>query len=193
MQKLWSELGLQLGSRVLVPLCGKSLDMLWLAEQGHQVVGVELSGIAVRAFFEENNLSYETREVGPFTVFYNGRVEIFCGDYLALEPEHIGEVAAVYDRASLIAFPLEMRVSYAQTMHALVGRSTKTLLLTVSYDASQMDGPPFSVPEAHVRELYGEGFEVDGLVCDEIIDEESKFRERGLTSLLREAFCLTRR
>ena len=31
------------GRRVLVPLCGKSADLLWLESQGNSVTGVELS------------------------------------------------------------------------------------------------------------------------------------------------------
>ena len=50
-------LGLKTGDSVLVPLCGKSKDMVWLAQRGVNVVGVELSEIAIAAFFEENQLS----------------------------------------------------------------------------------------------------------------------------------------
>jgi len=47
------------GRRVLVPMCGKSADMKWLADQGNQVFGVELSHLAIEAFFAEQGLDYE--------------------------------------------------------------------------------------------------------------------------------------
>ena len=43
-----SALGLAKGAAVLVPLCGKSLDLVWLAEQGHAVIGVELAEAFVK-------------------------------------------------------------------------------------------------------------------------------------------------
>ena len=38
------------GGRVFVPLCGKSLDILWFLSEGFDVVGVELSEIAATNF-----------------------------------------------------------------------------------------------------------------------------------------------
>jgi len=54
LQDFWPQLQQPAGGRVLVPLCGKSRDLLWLRAQGHAVLGVEISPIAVREFFAEN-------------------------------------------------------------------------------------------------------------------------------------------
>ena len=62
LQKYWPTLAVPKGGRVLVPLAGKSLDMVWLAAQGHAVLGVELSQLAVDQFFEENELRPATHE-----------------------------------------------------------------------------------------------------------------------------------
>ena len=51
LERYWSQLQLPAGCQVLVPLCGKTLDMLWLAAQGHRVLGVELAERAVEDFF----------------------------------------------------------------------------------------------------------------------------------------------
>ena len=56
LEKYWSAINPAKDGEVLVPLCGKSLDMLWLAEQGYDVVGLEIVEQAVQAFFEENKL-----------------------------------------------------------------------------------------------------------------------------------------
>src|SRR3546814_8021419 len=96
-------LGLATGSRVFVPLCGKSLDMAWLAARGHRVLGVELSPLAVGQFFDENGLAPTKRESPLGTHFTAGPIEIICGDAFALDAQTLADCAAVYDRAALIA------------------------------------------------------------------------------------------
>ena len=51
LKKYWPTLQVAPGRCVFVPLCGKSLDLLWLAEQGYCVLGVELIEKAVVDFF----------------------------------------------------------------------------------------------------------------------------------------------
>lgn len=110
--RFWPGLGLVRGSRVFVPLCGKSLDMIWLAQQGHEVIGVELSPIAVRAFFRENHLKPTRRRVGPFTLWRQGRLSILCGDFFSLTLAELGQIDTVYDRAALTALPEAIRMLY---------------------------------------------------------------------------------
>ena len=76
LEKHWPSLQLPAGSRVLVPLCGKSLDMHWLAAQGHRVLGVELSPLAVTQFFEEAGLT-PVRTTSPYGEHFRaGPVEV---------------------------------------------------------------------------------------------------------------------
>jgi len=82
LQRYWQTLNLKAGSRILVPLCGKSNDMLWLLAQGYQVVGAELSLKAVTAFFADNNLQPIIRELPGFTVFETEDIQLFCGNFL---------------------------------------------------------------------------------------------------------------
>lgn len=107
--KHWPQLQLAPGSRVFVPLCGKSLDMVWLAEQGHRVVGAELSELAVDEFFAERGLAPTVRTVGNFTVKAAGPYELWCGDIFELPREAVADVAGVYDRAALIALPPDLQ------------------------------------------------------------------------------------
>lgn len=181
--KYWPELGLHGDERVFVPLCGKSLDMLWLAAQGHRVVGVEVSPRAVADFFDENHLSPQRQSVGPFERWASGDLEILQGDFFQLTPELLGPVGAVYDRASLVALPPELRTGYAATFRQWLAPDLPTLLITLDYDQTQMDGPPFAVSADEVRALYGDHCEVTLLQDLDILAEEPRFRAKGLDRL----------
>ncbi|MEA2773553.1 MAG: thiopurine S-methyltransferase, partial [Acetobacteraceae bacterium] len=61
LEEHWADLDTVKGSCVFVPLCGKSLDLLWLRDIGHGVIGVELSDIAVQAFCMENGIPARRR------------------------------------------------------------------------------------------------------------------------------------
>lgn len=157
----WSELEVPSGSEVLVPLCGKSLDMHFLAEAGHRVLGVELSELACRQFFEEAELPARVTSDGRFTQFESGPYRLLCGDFFALTATDLARVRGVYDRAALVALPPEMRHAYAHVMHTRLPAAARVLLVTFDYDQSRMPGPPHAVSLDEVRELYGEGFEID--------------------------------
>ena len=172
-------MNLPAGSRVFVPLCGKSLDLIWLAEQGHQVVGVELSPLAAEAFFSENKLIVERQQVGDLELWQSEKISLFCGDFFALTTEILGQVDAVYDRASLIALPPAMRQDYAEKM-AELAQSAPKLLVTLEYDQSKMDGPPFSVSEDEVQTLYQAKYQVKQLMAQDVLGDNEKFREKGL-------------
>lgn len=157
----WEPLGLAPEAPVFVPLCGKSLDMLWLREQGHPVLGVELSEKAVAAFFAENDIAAESRREGEFMLYSGGGLQLLTGDFFALRPENLHGVRAVYDRASLIALPPPMRAAYARHMASLLPAGAHILLITMEYPVGALDGPPFSVSEGEVRELFDGDFSVE--------------------------------
>ncbi len=157
----WAELGLPPGDSVFVPLCGKSLDMLWLHEQGHPVLGNELSIKAVEAFFSENNLPSTVTEESCFTRYATEGLQILAGDFFALTPADLGEIRAVYDRASLIALPSPMRQAYARHMSSLLPVGAHILLVTMEYPPEALEGPPFSVTDEEVHALYDDDFMVE--------------------------------
>ncbi len=156
----WAELGLDEGAPVFVPLCGKSLDILWLREQGHPVLGVELSEKAVRAFFEENGIEASHAEQAHFAQWRAEGLRLLCGDFFALTPADLEGVTAVYDRAALIALPPAMRVDYAHKMAELLPAGAHILQITMEYAEGALEGPPFSVTEAELRSLYEDHFEI---------------------------------
>lgn len=193
LQNFWSRLGVGKKLPVFVPLCGKSADMRWLVEQGHPVVGVEISPIAVQAFFAETGLTATRTEQGAFTRWHSGAVTILCGDFFALSRDDIADVAGVYDRASLIALPPKMRERYARHLAGLLTPGIPCLLVTFEYPQQQMDGPPFSVVASEVDALYRDSFDVERLYARNILDENPRFKEQGLTSLEERVFKLQRR
>ena len=196
LEEHWPALGLAPPARVFVPLCGKSLDMLWLHERGHPVVGVELSEKAVEAFFVENDLAFEREPDGPFTTFV-GRgaasgIRLLVGDFFALDVERLGPIDACYDRASLIAMPEGMRGDYAKHLAALLAPDRVGLLLAIDYDTSRMRGPPFAVPDAEVRALLGGAFDIEELAHYSGPERLGNLAERGLDTLDERVYRLRR-
>lgn len=164
--------------RVLVPLCGKSLDLGWLAERGHEVVGVELSPIAVDAVFEEGGRDRSIREVDGLRLHDSPGLTVVEGDFFALQPDHLGTFDRVWDRAAMIALPPELRGRYVGHLQQLARPGAKVLLRTLEYDPSVMSGPPFSVPEEEVRMRY-QGAEVQRLDQADVLASEPRWAERG--------------
>lgn len=156
----WAELGLPDGAPVFVPLCGKSLDMLWLRGQGHAVLGIDISDLALSAFFQENQLSPRIRRDARFSHYELDNLHLLGGDFFALTPDDLGNITAVYDRAALIALPPEMRRDYVDQMARLLPAGARILLITLEYPDGMLKGPPFSVGQDEVEALYQRGFEV---------------------------------
>lgn len=127
----WPLLNLAPCQRVLVPLCGKSLDILWLAAKGHEVIGIELSPIAVVAFFKENNLKVKKQRVGKFTRWRAANISIWCGDFFALTTTQLGHIDAVVDRAALTALPASLHPSYIEQLMKLTRDDAPILLFTI--------------------------------------------------------------
>ncbi|MBS1161590.1 MAG: thiopurine S-methyltransferase [Proteobacteria bacterium] len=159
--RFWSTLGVAPGERIFVPLCGKSLDLLWLAGQGHSVVGVELSPLAARAFFRENRMQPRRRPCGQFTLWEHGRISILCGDFFALTAADLGEIAAVFDRAALTALPDDLRAPYLAHLRRIVPAACKIMLLTTEEpEAWETADQPFAVAE-EITTLYSDAFNIE--------------------------------
>lgn len=189
----WQELHLACDSMVFVPLCGKSRDMLWLRKQGHQVMGVELSNIAVQAIFKENGYTPHHVTRGKFEHCEADDIRILCGDFFDLSKDDLVKVSAVYDRASLIALPPEMRERYVRHLASILPPATQILLITVDYPQPEMPGPPFSVSSGEVEALYREHAEVRLLAQLDVLAQNPRFQERGLSRLRENIFLLTLR
>lgn len=190
LERYWPDLGLEPGARVLVPLCGKTLDLTWLAAQGYEVLGVELSEAAVQAFFSEHNLKPRVNQRGGLSVYEAGSVTLLCGDFFALSAEEVGDCSGVYDRAALIALPPPMREDYTRHLTSLLPVGCRGLLITLDYDQSEMKGPPFSVPDPEVQHLLTAHWSIETLEQPDILGKSWKFLKGGATRLVERVYRL---
>lgn len=142
------------GTTVLVPLCGKTDDLAFLAGRGHTVIGVELVEDAAQAFFAEHGLTPTVTRSGAVARYTAGAVTILAGDLFAVTPADVGAIDAIYDRAALVALPADLRVRYLAHLRALAPGATPVLLVTLAYPQDRMSGPPFSVSDEEVRASY---------------------------------------
>jgi thiopurine S-methyltransferase len=188
----WPDLSLTKAAHVLVPLCGKSLDLLWLRDQGHAVTGIELSDIALQAFFMENGVAARRRALPHFDLYEAENLQCFRGDLFEVTPGRLGKVAAVYDRASLVSWAPEQRGRYIEHLTALTGTGTQTLLVTLEYPQAEMKGPPFSVDSAEVHRLYTRHHSIHELARRDILGNEPRMRARGVSSLTEVCYRIER-
>jgi thiopurine S-methyltransferase len=193
LKKLWPALGLPFGSTVFVPLAGKSRDMVWLATQGHRIVGVELSDVAVREFFQDGGQTPDIRSDGPFDVFSAGPFSLYRGDFFEITPEAVHDVAAVYDRAALIALAPEIRARYAKKLTSILPRDAVLFLIAVDYPEHEISGPPFAVTREEVERLYGDTFNINVLEARDGLAASGNLRRRGVSRLQETAYLLRRR
>ena len=186
--KHWAAIGSAPDAHVLVPLCGKSLDMHWLVEQGHSVTGVELVREAAQAFFQEMNVTPLVESNGPINRYAFSKNVILQGDLFTVAPS-MASCDAWYDRAALVALPSSMRPEYVDQIHSLCTQGAVGLMITFAYPQEQMQGPPFSLPDDEVLSLFESRFDVE--LLDKIDLEDEK--QRGLSTLTSSVYKLTRR
>lgn len=156
--KHFEKLNLAKGSRVFLPLCGKTRDIAWLLASGYQVVGAELSELAIRELFKELGLNPEISKAGKLSRYSAKNIDILVGDIFDVTTEHLGPVNAIYDRAAIVALPMEIQKRY--TSHLLhITDAAPQLLITFEYDQKLIDGPPFSVGEDEIKQHYASAYQ----------------------------------
>jgi len=191
LQQYWHELNLPQDCEVFVPLCGKSHDMLWLREQGHKVLGVEFSNDAAQAFFKENKLNPQHQIGGKLECLTTNGISILCGDVFDIQKNHLSQVGAAYDRASLVALSPEIRKKYVHHLLSILPPATQILLITFNYPQSEMPGPPFAVSPEEVVALYNQHTQIRQLAEFDVTDQSPRFREYGLSQVQESIFLLT--
>jgi len=171
---------------VFVPLCGKTLDLLWLAGRTKKVVGIELVHKAVKDFFKENKLTHSIQQSGQLNLFSSDTIVLFQGDFFDLNQEPTASFDAIYDRASIVAFDQPERKRYVNHLMSFLEPGGRILLITLEYDQNQMTGPPFSVPADEIERLYAPYGVLELLETSDILDE--RFRKIGLDGMLERVF-----
>ncbi|NJN52315.1 MAG: thiopurine S-methyltransferase [Gammaproteobacteria bacterium] len=176
----WPALQLDAHDRVFVPLCGKSLDMRWLRQQGHSVVGVELSPMAVEAFFAEGDESYEVEKLGALRLYHSDDIRIYCGDVFELTARELAGVSAVFDRGALVALPPDPRRRFVDHLLRILPIDAQILLLTVEYDQNLVAGPPHAVHPDEVHALYAERCRIERLETQISDEAPPHFQAQGV-------------
>jgi len=193
LRRQWSALHLPNECRVFVPLCGKSLDLVWLREQGHFVAGVEICATALESFCMENGILARRRTLARLEIYEAPNLQLFRSDFFTLTPELLGEVAAVYDRAAMISWAPERRAPYAAHIAELTPSGARMLLVTLEYPQAQMPGPPFSLPRDEVERLYSPYFMLEETGREDALPHEARLRANGVTQLDEVCYQLVRR
>ena len=180
------KLALTPGSRIFLPLCGKTLDCGWLLSRGYRVAGSELSESAIEQLFKGLGAEPEVSQTAKLKLYQAENIDIFAGDFFDLSARTLGTVDATYDRAALIAFPEHMRKQY--TAHLMtITHKARQLLVSFQYEPNPIEGPPFSVNEEEVSRLYGASYALD-LISSRDIPEgyKDKYPAKEKVWMLRE-------
>lgn len=168
LRKHFSRLNLKKGNTVFVPLCGKSIDMLWLLSEGYTVIGIELSEEAIIQFFDELGKEPVISTLGELMCYSSENITIYVGDIFKLRANILGKVDGIYDRASLVALTRDLRVEYAKHLR-MISDHAPQILLCFEYEQSLMNRSPYSVDEAELRSHYAKYYTLKMLCKEEII------------------------
>lgn len=193
MTEFLDRLALPEGSHILVPLCGKSLDLLWLHQRGYRVSGIEISRKAIEDFFSENGLDYEQSAAGGMTCYRHGSLELWCTDFFTADLSLMGKVDGVYDRAALVALPSPMRGNYVARLLDFLQPGTAMLVITLDYPQDEMNGPPFSVAPREVERLYHAQCSIEEIHAEDCLANEPRFRKKGITRLQERVYRINKK
>lgn len=190
--KWWPAVEASANDVVLVPLCGKTLDLRWLAGAPHTVVGAELSPLAVEAFFNELEATPDVVSRGDHRLLSLGRLTIVEGDFMKWPALELPRATRFYDRAAAVALPSDLRASYFRVLHEALAPGAQGLMLTIGYPQQQMDGPPFSLPPEDVEDMTKDLFKIELLDEANALIPGGPMAERGVSELREYALKLTR-
>ncbi len=188
--KHWPSLQAHTNDVIFVPLCGKSLDLIWLATQVKQVIACELSQQATEDFFSENKITPRIEQHSSYSTYQYENITIFCGDFFQLTPADLEACTLVYDRASLIAFPLDMRQQYVDKLEQLLPQPHKRLLITLEHDQSSIKGPPFPISVEVVNQLFSARHHCQHIESNSVIEQYQRFKNKGVKTLYEHIFIL---
>ncbi|MEP7289012.1 MAG: thiopurine S-methyltransferase [Chloroflexota bacterium] len=164
----FKELSIAKGSRVFVPLCGKTLDIAWLLSNGYRVAGVELSELAVKQLFVELGIEPEITDISEVKYYSATDIDIFVGDIFNLTRKLLGSIDAIFDRAALVALSENMRIRYSKHVTDITGNAPQ-LLITYEYDQKLMQGPPFSISNEEVSRHYKDSYKISPLISLDVM------------------------
>lgn len=176
LSRYYAQLQLRPKASVFVPLCGKSLDIHWLLTQGHRVIGIDLSEIAIVALLDHLGVDYRRQSLEDLIHFQAPQLDLFVGDLFALKPQHLAhmqiEIDAIYDRAALVALPEQLRPRYVEHLITL-GANCPQLLINYDYPQAYMAGPPFAVADAEIQQRYQPHYRSIRLLAQQLVQQQA--------------------
>lgn len=158
--KYFKKLNLEKNANILVPLCGKSIDIAWFLSEGFSVTGIELSEIAVEELFLELGITPSISNLGEVKLYSSEQLNLFVGDIFKVTSKMIGEIDAIYDRAAIVALTKELRIKYAEHLRS-ISNNAPQLLLCFEYNQLLMNRTPYSVDELEVKMHYAQHYEIE--------------------------------
>jgi thiopurine S-methyltransferase len=186
---LYSRLEWRQSAAIFAPLSGKSLDLWWLAQHA-KVIGAELSELACQQFYQQQEQTYVVLPAEPFQLFQHPAVEIWQGDYFQLKAAQLGDIGLIYDRAALIALPMAMRIDYVRQLKLLCPGPVTLLLFNLEYPEDEMTGPPFSVTEQEIRQLFDFASGIELLAIRDLTGRLFAQRRFHVSRLVEKAFVI---
>ena len=149
--------------RIFVPMCGKTPDMLWLAEQGHAITGVEINARYIKAFFREADLEYTLRSE-QFTAtkkvnVYEAKgkdITLYQCDIFDYNVEVSGQFDAIWDQSAIPVVnekgPRQLK-RYTSLMQALLKPDGRHMVEVCKHGSNFVD-------EKMLKSLFGDKSEV---------------------------------
>jgi thiopurine S-methyltransferase len=177
---------------VLIPLCGKSPDIQWIADKGTHVIGVEFIEKACLDFFRERDITPQTLQKSYGTCYSSENTELWSADILKMPTKLLSKAHVVYDRAALVALPEQMRKPYVSKIAHSLRKGSKILMVSFDYPQQEMNGPPFSIPEREIKFLHEEFYSIELLETIDILSDLKKFKEKGLSYLYKQVYLMER-
>lgn len=184
--RLWPQLSIESGAHVLVPLCGKNLDIHWLIDQGCSVTGVDISQEALEHIIKKHPEPFTEDSSHGFSIYRSKSLVLWRGDFMKLPAGEVPPIDLIYDTKAIIALPAKMRDNYTKKLLSLAHPKTQMLIQTLEYKQSEMNGPPFSVDEQELKHLLGNRFTLKCIHEQSKLEELQRFQQRGLSSYLNE-------
>jgi len=176
---------------VFLPLCGKSLDMVWFAQR-MKVSGAELSEIACHDFFQEKDLTFELQQRSCFNVYSYENIQLWQGDFFKLLPADLDKIDWIYDRAAIIALPESMQQQYVQHLSKFVSEHTTLFLISLEFPQEELEGPPFSISSLKVAQLFSD-FEVNCIAEHELVDKKFAQRTFNVKKLVERLYLIKKK
>ncbi|XP_033756355.1 probable thiopurine S-methyltransferase [Pecten maximus] len=153
-------------NKIFLPLCGKSVDIKWLADRGNEVVGVEAAEMGLVEFFAEQNIEYSVEAAasvkGKLFRSRDNKIRLYCCDIFDFSASVECGFSGVWDRGSIEALEFEDRKRYIELMRTLISSETGYLAEIVERDLGK--GPPYYVTADELEAGFGPGCTVTKLM-----------------------------